>query len=203
MRVGTRIFPFIGVATLLCVVLLYSPSYRDTLRTLLVSTEGSRYPPPILDLDPGWNDLAPLPTHYAKLLPNGLPADFARPKLRTLGLKLDAFLRRPVLSREEALQENLLRCPKEIADPLVNQDQLRGQQSFWDGVERDEILKRRVEIVKEFRARVVQGHSVVGEDYGSGKRRGIVLTAGNKVGLNAINLHPDGLTVAMLLATVE
>lgn len=120
----------------------------------------------------------PLPEIYASnfsslQLPDPLLHD------HNLATRLDTFLRRPILSHEDAVEEMYVGCPKEISDNLVNPDQYNGDGDFWrDTVDVDEIVKRRVQVVNWLEDWYKSGRikSITGN---GGK--GIVMTAGNSV----------------------
>lgn len=129
-------------------------------------------PPPKLD--------APLPASYnAYFIDGNLPASLEGQDLGPLTHKLLSFLRRPALSHGEAFEANNAACPPALADALVNPDQLRDNRAFWEGVDNEEIVRRRAELVLYLADKVGEGVvGVAGE-----VKRGIVMTAGNKVSL--------------------
>lgn len=133
-------------------------------------------PPPKLEV--------PLPSSYSDYFPDGsLPDSLTAPGLGELSGKLLNFLRRPALSHGDAFEVNNAACPPALSDALVNPDQLKGNRDFWERVNEDEIVRRRAELVQYIADRAVT-ETVVGEA-GKGKR-GIVFTAGNKVGIGSV-----------------
>lgn len=130
-------------------------------------------PPPKLD--------APLPTGYAAFFADGnLPEALNDQALAALSSKLTAFLRRPALSHEQALEANSAACPPGLSDALVNPDQLKGEREFWQHVDADEVLKRRAQLV-QYVADQAGTSKVIGEPTDGKPTRGIVFTAGNAV----------------------
>ncbi|KAL7412809.1 mannosyltransferase putative-domain-containing protein [Mrakia frigida] len=104
------------------------------------------------------------------------------PPLRT---RLEAFLRRPTLSYEQALEHNVKLCPLEIHDRQVNPDQLKGEREGWKTLTVEEIGRRRRSLVnglskvEEGGKQVVAGMEIEGGGAGAGGR-GIVVAGGNQ-----------------------
>jgi len=103
---------------------------------------------------------------------------FSSPLLQA---RLQNLLDAPVLSYSEAKSSNDKSCPPEFADKQVNQDQLKGNRDFWIDVTKDDIREHRRKIVEYLKTLEKDGVAVMGADSKAGSRRGIVMTAGNKV----------------------
>lgn len=118
-----------------------------------------------------------LPPAYAKLFKGRvLPEDLE--SIPSVSTKLEQWLRRPILSHEDARESNTAHCPYALANKLVNPDQLRDQKTFWETeVTAAEVAVRRAEIVKYIARKAWEGADIVGK----AGPRGIVMTAGNKV----------------------
>ena len=103
------------------------------------------------------------------------------PPLRT---RLEAFLRRPTLSYDLALEHNVKLCPLEIHDRQVNPDQLNGEREGWKSLTVEEIGRRRRSLVNGLWKVEESGRQVVAgvERGGGGGGRGIVVAGGNQVG---------------------
>ncbi|ORX39591.1 mannosyltransferase putative-domain-containing protein [Kockovaella imperatae] len=151
---------------------LFSASSKSDLTSI--------YPIAKLSLDHEPLNFSPLPEIYASALPSGLPKEFDTPENRLLARRLDSFLRRPIETLDQAQGANFDGCPADISDKLVNQDQLRGESDFWTALSTNDIVQRRVEIVRELEEKVLKGVSVVFDGVSTGRGRGIVLTAGNR-----------------------
>jgi len=112
-----------------------------------------------------------------------LPIELRDPTLAPLSRKLVDFLHRPALSHDAAKVKMRERCPVELADNLVNPDQYKGNEEFWkEEVTPDVIWAKRAELVNWLGQQVGKGESIIWQE-GQSKGRGIVMTAGNKVGL--------------------
>lgn len=125
-----------------------------------------------------------LPKIYASEFPDlKLPPSLrASPKFYALNSRLVSFLSRPVLSHSAASQANLEGCPSELSDKLVNPDQYAGDGWFWrDEIDEEEIVRRRVDVVRYLSEAVERGEQILGQEGETGKGRGIVLTGGNQV----------------------
>jgi len=133
-------------------------------------------PPPSSDQDPDF-DTSPMtgsPTPRPNL---SFPT---HPPLRT---RLEAFLRRPTLPYDVALQHNIKLCPLEIHDRQVNPDQLNGEREGWKSLTVEEIGRRRRSLVNGLWKVEESGRQVVAgvERGGGGGGRGIVVAGGNQV----------------------
>jgi alpha 1,2-mannosyltransferase len=129
--------------------------------------------------------LEPLPTIpliYEEYFPDGtLPSSLTTPEHHLLAERLIAFLSRPRESYDEATERMHENCPAEVSDKLVNPDQYNGDSGFWmNDVTKEEIVKRRADVVRWLEERVEQGEKIIGSEP-TGKGRGIVLTGGNQV----------------------
>jgi hypothetical protein len=93
-----------------------------------------------------------------------------------LAERLDSFLRRPVLSHDEAksLGDNDRGCPERVAGQL--HANAGGNEDFWKELGSDEIIKRRAGVVRWLEDWIVRGEQVIGSLEGG---RGIVMTGGN------------------------
>lgn len=165
---SAQVLTFIAIIT----CLLFWALYRDGSKPL--EALGHTYDYPVLPSPQ-------LPEVYADLLPGGkIPRALRSAELAPLAQRLQAFLERPVWSHDESLSLMTDRCPPEVSDLLVNPDQLNGDGDFWKHtVDRDEVVRRRVQVVDWLRERVEQGRKILGDAEEGG--RGIVLTAGNQV----------------------
>lgn len=114
-----------------------------------------------------------------------LPVVLRNPSLSPLSQKLVDFLARPALSHEAAKDEMRARCPLDLADNLVNPDQYKGNQQFWEeDVTPEVILSKRAELVDWLAIQVDKGEEVIWREdsnKATSKGQGIVMTAGNKV----------------------
>lgn len=95
--------------------------------------------------------------------------------------RLRALLSAPVPSYLDALKENIKTCPREVSDRQVNTDQLEGQRENWASVESDDLVRRRLAIVKSLEDLDKEGVQIIGVPGNTGKGRGIVMTGGNQV----------------------
>lgn len=100
-------------------------------------------------------------------------------KSKDLRTRLSALLARPALTHEEALKQNLLTCPKDVADLQVNQDQLKGNAEGWAKISVEEIIQRRKDIVAYLEEAEKNGTTLVADGWAQ-QGRGIVMTGGNK-----------------------
>ena len=145
------------------------------------STPTWKYPPLLPELDHSPLSLEVLPAAYHTHFPSHhLPTTFDTPPLRNLARRLDAFLRRPVLSYEEAREANEAGCPLRLMGPMVPIDQVENESAFWKALSKKEIVQRRVDIVGELNDMTENMKEVVWEG-GRDGGRGIVLTGGNAV----------------------
>lgn len=138
------------------------------------NNNGAGIPTPAPPDDDDDNRLPPAYAAYFSDLQ--LPTELA--SVPVLGARLRAFLRRPVQTYAEAREGNDAHCPAALADRLVNPDQLRNEGAWWEALAAGEVVRRRAQLVGALADVVRGGGSVVGEE----GTRGIVMTAGNKVG---------------------
>jgi hypothetical protein len=123
-------------------------------------------------------DPPPTPENYTLYSPNVSSSDL-QSRLRTL-------LQAPLPTYGEALEQNQAEnaCPKEAADRQAIAEQLNKHKNYWPTISNAELAKKRIEMVKYLEDVQTGGWDLVGRAYGG---RGIVMTGGNKVGLN---VHP-------------
>ncbi|KAK4684123.1 alpha 1,2-mannosyltransferase, partial [Tremellales sp. Uapishka_1] len=150
----------------------FQPSHR--LALLPTTWKAPALPPPPNYDNP---DLPLLPLDvYGSAFPSlTLPPVFPP----SLAERLVSLLLRPIESHEEAAEKMRQHCPLYLADKIVNPDQFRGEADFWRQLDKDEIVARRVEMVKFLEEKLGQGKEVVGHESMPGGR-GIVLTGGNQ-----------------------
>lgn len=99
--------------------------------------------------------------------------------------KLESLLTSPLPAYQDAYDENVKACPREVTLPLVNPDRIARRGWFWERVRLRELADRRVRIVKylEHQERQVGRLRAM-----PGGGRGIVLTGGNEVSTSASTL---------------
>jgi len=159
---------------------IFPDSWRET-------THAPSYPPALTpDTIPALQnsalDLPDLHERYTAHFPTlHLPSVFDTPVYRPLAKRLHAFLARPGFDVAAFRSSSEAGCPRRLSDQLVNPDQYEGEIEFWDGVDPEEIAKRRADIVNWLADRIAKGEEVVA-DGKAGEGRGIVLTGGNQVG---------------------
>lgn len=108
-----------------------------------------------------------------------LPRSLRRVEYEDLAERLVTFLARPIHSYEDAKEEMERGCPREVADHLVDQSQLRNERTFWtEEVDKDEVIRRRAGIIQNLADLVGNGTEILGKKGGG---RGMVFTGGNKV----------------------
>jgi alpha 1,2-mannosyltransferase len=175
--------PLVGVTVLilLCLALFFHRPIQELVapfRPWSTSSSPSSSHAPAVALEP----LPTIPLIYEEYFPDGtLPSSLTTPEHHLLAERLIAFLSRPRESYDEATERMHENCPAEVSDKLVNPDQYNGDSGFWmNDVTKEEIVKRRADVVRWLEERVEQGEKIIGSER-TGKGRGIVLTGGNQV----------------------
>lgn len=129
-------------------------------------------PPTSPDDDIGVKPL-PISTETSQLIPIEVsPEDLVH--------RLRALLSAPVLSYVDSVKASEKTCPRKASDRQVNPDQLHDQIAKWSSMENDELVRRRIAIVKYLETLHKNGKPLLGSS-ATGKGRGIVMTGGNKV----------------------
>jgi len=93
--------------------------------------------------------------------------------------RLRTFLSAPVLTYAESAKASEKTCPRKVSDRQVNPDQLHDQIGMWTSIENEELVRRRVAIVKYLQTLEKNGRALLGSS-ATGKGRGIVMTGGNR-----------------------
>lgn len=122
--------------------------------------------------------ILPFPSHDevdVKPLPVGLDTQL-QPILvasHELQVRLRALLSGPVMTYAESVEASAKTCPRDVADRQVNPDQLSGQTEMWATVGGDELVRRRIAMVKYLEDLEKSGKVIIGEKGKTGTGRGI------------------------------
>lgn len=131
-----------------------------------------------LPISPGDIEVKPLPISSENN--QRRPIAVQSPALKE---RLVALLGAPMPTYSQFMEESAKRCPSDVADRQVNPDQHAGQLEKWLSMENEELVSRRLGIVRYLERLDKEGTvPLLGDEKGkTEKGRGIVMTGGNQV----------------------
>lgn len=146
------------------------------------SSDGDLHILPIGDMGPGEINVKPLPISSENT--HRRPIAITSPVLKE---RLIALLGAPMPTYPQSIKESAKTCPSDIADRQVNPDQHAGNLEKWLSIDSDDLTLRRLGIVEYMEVLDKEGKvPLLGEKGKAGKGRGIVMTGGNQVCINAL-----------------